>query len=45
MTVKIQFRRGAASAWTSADTTLSAGEPGFETDTGKFKVGDYAYKI
>jgi len=40
MTVKIQFRRGAASAWTSADTTLSAGEPGFETDTGKFKVGD-----
>lgn len=42
MTVKIQFRRGTASAWTSADPILSAGEPGFETDTGKFKVGDGA---
>lgn len=37
---KIQLRRGIASLWTSQNPTLSAGEPGFETDTGKFKIGD-----
>ena len=36
----IQVRRGTASAWTSANPTLLAGEIGFETDTGKFKIGD-----
>lgn len=36
----IQLRRGAASAWTSANPTLAQGEIGLETDTGKFKVGD-----
>jgi hypothetical protein len=36
----IQFRRGAAATWTSQNPTLSAGEPGFEGDTGKFKIGD-----
>jgi hypothetical protein len=40
MTVKIQVRRGTASAWTSANPTLSAGEIGFETDTLKIKIGD-----
>jgi hypothetical protein len=35
----IQLRRGAASQWTSANTVLSAGEVGFETDTNKFKIG------
>jgi hypothetical protein len=40
MTVKIQVRRGTASAWTTANTTLSAGEFGFETDTNLFKIGD-----
>jgi Major tropism determinant N-terminal domain/Collagen triple helix repeat (20 copies) len=40
MAVKIQYRRGTASQWTSANPTLATGEPGFETDTGKFKVGD-----
>ncbi len=38
--VKIQLRRGTASAWTTANPTLSAGEPGYETDTGKLKLGD-----
>lgn len=42
MAVKIQYRRGTASEWTSANPTLATGEPGFETDTGKFKVGDGA---
>lgn len=40
MAVRIQFRRGSASEWTSANPTLSAGEFGFETDTGKFKIGN-----
>lgn len=39
---KIQLRRGTASAWTTANTLLSAGEPGWESDTGKFKIGDGA---
>ena len=38
----IQLRRGTAAAWTSADPTLSSGEVGFETDTGKLKFGDGA---
>jgi hypothetical protein len=37
---KIQWRRGTAAAWTAANPVLSEGTPGFETDTGKFKVGD-----
>jgi hypothetical protein len=32
-------RRGTASSWTSTNPTLAAGELGFETDTGKFKIG------
>jgi len=37
---KIQVRRGSASLWTSTNPTLSAGEIGYETDTGLFKIGD-----
>lgn len=37
---RIQFRRGTASEWTSANPTLAVGELGFETDTTKFKFGD-----
>src|SRR6056300_638254 len=40
MAVRIQFRRGTASEWTSANPTLAAGELGYETDTAKFKLGD-----
>jgi hypothetical protein len=40
MPSKIQLRRGTAANWTSANPVLSAGEPGFETDTGKSKIGD-----
>ena len=36
----IQFKRGTAAALTSANPTLAAGEPCFETDTGRVKVGD-----
>lgn len=38
--VTLQQRHDTAANWTSVDPTLAAGEIGFETDTGKFKVGD-----
>jgi hypothetical protein len=37
---RIQFRFGPASDWTAANPVLLEGEPGFEGDTGKVKVGD-----
>jgi len=37
---QIQVRRGTATQWTSANPTLASGEWGFETDTGKVKIGD-----
>jgi hypothetical protein len=37
---QIQVRRGTAAQWTSANPTLSSGEWGFETDTGKTKIGN-----
>ena len=36
----IQMRRGTAAQWTAAATVLASGEIGYETDTGKFKIGD-----
>ena len=38
--VQLQVRSDTASAWTAANPVLLAGEPGFETDTGKLKIGD-----
>jgi hypothetical protein len=40
MIEELQFRRGTAAEWTSANPVLAAGEPGFETDTLKLKIGD-----
>lgn len=37
---KIQLRRDTASNWSTNNPTPSAGEPCFETDTGKLKIGD-----
>lgn len=39
---KIQLRRDTASNWTTNNPTPASGEPCFETDTGKFKIGDGA---
>lgn len=39
-TIVIKHRRGTASAWTTANTVLGAGEIGVESDTGQFKIGD-----
>lgn len=36
----LQVRRDTAANWTSSDPTLSAGEWGHESDTGKIKIGD-----
>lgn len=40
MAYQLKLRNGTASAWTLANPILSIGEPGVETDTGKFKIGD-----
>jgi hypothetical protein len=40
MATKIQTRRDTAANWTSANPTLSAGEFGWESDTGYMKIGD-----
>jgi len=40
MSVRIQLRRDTAANWTSTNPTLTQGEVGFETNTGKFKIGD-----
>jgi hypothetical protein len=37
---QIQIRRGTASQWTSTNPTLASGEQGYETDTGKMKIGN-----
>ena len=40
MSVRIQLRRDTAANWASTNPTLTQGEPGYETDTGKIKYGD-----
>lgn len=37
---QIQIRRGTAAQWTSANPVLASGEFGYETDTGKAKIGN-----
>ena len=38
--IQLQFRRGTAAEWTSANPTLASGEMGIETDTSQFKIGN-----
>ena len=40
MTTRIKFRRDTAANWTAENPTLALGEPGFEQDTNKLKIGD-----
>ena len=40
MANRIQIRRDTAANWSSANPTLAQGEPGYEIDTRKLKVGD-----
>lgn len=37
---EINFRKGTALQWATSNPVLDLGEPGFESDTLKFKVGD-----
>lgn len=36
----LQLRRDHAADWYATDPLLEEGEPGFETDTGRLKIGD-----
>lgn len=40
MPIQYQLRRGLAVDWTTNNSILASGEPGFETDTKKMKIGD-----
>lgn len=40
MGARIQLRRGTAAFWISENPVLHSGEPGYETDTKKLKIGD-----
>jgi len=40
MPTQIQLKRGTAASMAALNLTLAAGEPGFETDTRKVKIGD-----
>jgi hypothetical protein len=39
-TTRIRLRRGTAAQWSAANPVLALGEPGFETDTSRVKIGD-----
>ena len=36
----LQLKRNTAAGWVSENSVLASGEQGFETDTGKMKIGD-----
>lgn len=40
MTTTFKFRRGTSIRWTTLNPILKEGEPGFEVDTKKIKIGD-----
>lgn len=42
MAIQIQFRRGTAAEWSSANPVLAQAEMGIETDTRAYKIGDGA---
>lgn len=40
MAIQIKWRRDTATNWSTNNPVLAQGEPGFETDTGAYKIGD-----
>lgn len=40
MATQFKLRRDTASTWASVNPVLAQGEPGFESDTGKLKIGN-----
>lgn len=39
-TTTFKFKRGQSDSWTRVNPILAEGEPGYELDTGKLKIGD-----
>ena len=39
-TTTFQLRRGQSAVWTKNNPVLAAGEPGYELDTGRLKIGN-----
>jgi hypothetical protein len=40
MSYLLQFRSDTSTNWTAKNPVLAEGEPGFESNTGKLKIGD-----
>jgi len=40
MAYRILLRRDSSENWSTSNTVLMAGEPGYVTDTGRLKIGD-----
>jgi hypothetical protein len=40
MPYQLELREGTAASWTTTNPVLGPGEPGYETDTGRIKIGD-----
>lgn len=40
MAITLKFRRDVKANWLLTDSILALGEPGYETDTGCFKIGN-----
>lgn len=40
MATIIKFKRGQSSSWVSQNPVLAPGEPGYEMDTGRVKIGN-----
>lgn len=38
--IRLQFRRGTSTEWTTNNPVLLSGEMGLETDTNRFKIGN-----
>jgi hypothetical protein len=39
-TTTFKFKRGNSNDWTNVNPILAEGEPGYELDTGKLKIGN-----
>jgi len=42
--MRIQLRRELSTVWTATNPLLANGEPGYEEDTGKLKIGNGAWR-
>lgn len=40
LSTRFQIRQGSSAEWAAANPVLLEGEPGFDTDTNEYKIGD-----